>query len=116
MVDISSGADFVQDLVAIFKERHQADLARIVIFCFLRMGLFVPLSESQSGQLLCLFYCFNLFVAQSLKIVVLDLDSSLFVFFYLEVHHFLHDQLMMPLVLIIHRWLLRFDLAASKRL
>ena len=111
MVDISSGADFVQVLVGVFKERHQADLARIVIFCFMRMALFVPLSESQFGQFQCFFSFFVPLFVESLSIVVLDLDSSLLVFFYLKVQHLLHEQLCMCFNLTIHRY--RLNLVAS---
>ena len=95
MVDIISVADFVQVLVGVFKQRHQADLARIVVFCFMRMAGFVPLSESKFGQFQCFFSFFVPLFAQSLLIVVLDLDSSLLVFLYLKVQHLLHEQLCM---------------------
>ena len=91
MVDIVRGADLVQVLIAIFKERHQTDLARIVIFSFVRMTLFVPLSETKFGQFLCSFFLFQLLFVDLLLPVVLDFDSSLFVFFYLEVHQLLRE-------------------------
>ena len=91
MVKIRSGADFVQGLIGIFKERHQTDLARIVIFCFVRMTEFVPLSESKFGQFLCSFFLFLLLFVELLLPVVCYFDSSLFVFLYLEVHQLLRE-------------------------
>ena len=113
MVYIISGADFVQGLIGIFKERHQTNLARIVIFCFLRMSELVPLSESEFGQFRCSSFFFFYLFLESLLFVVLDFDSSLFVFFNLNVHQPLHEQVLMLLNLIIHRWSRWFDLVAS---
>ena len=112
MVKIRSGADFVQGLIGIFKERHQTDLARIVIFCFLGMAELILFLESKFGHKLCSFSFFVLLFVASLLLVVLNLDSSLFVLLYLKVHQ-LFRELILTLQML---FILRITLLSKFRL
>ena len=87
-------------LIGILKERHQANLARILIFFFLRMAEAISLFDFKLGRFKGSLSLLLLPLDSHLLSVVLNLESGLFIFLYLDVLQPFHEQLL----LVIHRW------------